>query len=282
MAVCAEGDAGPRLSTSVFQSFGAQITGPGLSSKQDRDLAFTRAICDLDAGYPLHDDWILVFGLGYKGLVLDWDPNPQHEHDVYHNAGMNLGVMTTFLDKWTWTAVFGFSTNVSNGTFCNTTQGTGTLWGEYAWREDLSFHIGALGRGGIEDYTIMPILGLNWNPEGPWNIALIVPINCEVRYSFNSQWSVATKFRYISERNRFRSDEPNPSGIFEYFCVGGEFELAYQTPTPNVKLSLSCGYTGFQELEVWDRHGRNKDSYDVDNGFFVGVEGRFTFPISRS
>ena len=223
-------------------------------------------------------DRALGFLLGYKFSVLSWDENPFFSQEDFHN--LELGIQTMRRDFEHWTLRGGVSTvfDLCNGNIgSSNTLYKGMIWGVYDYSENLDFHVGLLGKVGLHDDSILPILGLEWKPSEDWIVSLVFPLKMRVEYFINESWSVILRPRVQMNRYRLSSDEAvNPRGFFEYRNYGGELAVKYKEgETWNA--ILFGGWCGGGSIKVWDSAGNNGDKRKIDPGPHIGASGILNF-----
>ncbi len=125
--------------------------------------------------------------------------------------------------------------------------------------------------------SVLPLVGLSWNQQaesGP-SFSLGVP-QTELRYRFNPQAALSARFSFEGGISRLKDDSPvEREGYVEERDLRGGLYLEL-SPAPNIHLTLGGRYHFEREFNIYNKSGKNKRSYDVDDAlggvFLVKIE----------
>lgn len=216
-----------------------------------------------------------AIGVGYSYTNLDWEQNPSFSQKNFHDAVLSVSASTHRIPCWEWQANFTLSVDAEEWDFCDYATYTFALWGRYEWCPsfcpDLGVHLGFIGRTGLEDDLVLPILGVDFTFCNCWEVNLIFPQDISLIYHYDCNWSFFAAGKYWNSRHRVGKNEPLSRGIFEYRNIGAEVGVAYECGEW-LEANFHVGSTICRsELEISDRNDKNNVERKFKQAPYVGA-----------
>jgi hypothetical protein len=217
----------------------------------------------------------LGFTVGYK--ISHIDQSSFFSQKAFHNLEFGLLGMCNDCGKWSIRGGTSILFDTCNGKVgSSNTVLRGILWGVYPYKQNVDFHVGALGRVGLLDNSFLPILGAEWKPSNDWTLSLVFPLKIAAQYHMNEKWSVILRPRIQRERYRLSGEEVNSRGFFDYRNYGGELALSYKE-NKSWAVTLFAGWSGGGSIKIEDSSGRNSVKHKFDAGPHLGGEAALHF-----
>ena len=203
---------------------------------------------------------------------LDWKDNPFFTQKDYDTVSLNFGGATQRFTDWTWRGQI--SVNFDNIEYWNIDDYMTydlLLWGRYACRPDIGFHIGFLALTGMKIDRVYPVIGIDWTYNRFWKINLIFPMDLSVVYSPNACWEISLAGRFFFQRNRVKKDQYLSRGLWFYTSSGLELAVKYK-PRKWISVNIHAGEDFGGHLKVANRHYKEGRRLRFDGAPYGGAE----------
>lgn len=167
----------------------------------------------------------ISLGLGYEHFRYDWSQNPYFSQKDFQYMKMSAGIFLRCWEGWLIAAQGTVWVDPEEWNFSDYAEYGGGIFARYQWNDCWAWWLGVLARGGLEDTSVLPVIGFNYCFCECWKLNLVMPMNISLEYNFYDCWSAFVAARVFFHRHRVGPEEPIPEGIFRYRNVGGEFGL---------------------------------------------------------
>lgn len=217
------------------------------------------------------------FGFGYTNTLVNWKQNPFFKERYFNNLTLGVNGFTKRFCNWDWRG--GVSVNLDANELIDNSYNLYnlTLWGRYNfcnyYLPDMGIHLGFIGRTGIDQDKLLPILGVDFKMSHCWKLNLVYPVNISAIYSLTESWSFALSGKIWNSRHRVGKNEALSRGIFEYRNAGAEISLNYDCGNL-VTANIHVGSTlGGGDLKIADsqnhviRHNKFRAAGYIGSGF---------------
>lgn len=249
-----------------FVMMGAsQFLGPVVNqhhdySEQEIEGKINVPICGFTQG--------LSFAAGYAHYRYDWSENPYFAQKDFQYVKLSAGVYCLYFADWIIAASATVWVDPEEWDFGDYAEYGGGIFARYAYNCDWTFWLGLITRGGLEDVTVLPVIGFNYCFCDSWKLNIVMPINISLEYCINECWFFYTGARVFLHRHRLRVEEPIPAGIFRYRNIGGEFGLKREVGE-TLEAKLFAGWSTGGSFKTMDKDGE----FPIKNKFHTAPYG---------
>lgn len=242
-------------------------------------ISFAEADVDISYTHIFNSCEGASVGLGYSTTHLGWDKNPFFSEQNFNNLIFSLGGYSKRFYQWDWKGYFSAAVDTREWNFQEYGLYTYSLWGRYSldtnYFSDLGLNIGFVGRSGLDQTLVWPIVGIDYKMNQNWKLNLVYPVNMSVVYSLSNCWSFAIAGKMWNSRHRTSKNEGISRGIFEYRNIGAEFAINYDYDR-SISANLHVGSTiGQGDLKIMNRNGSTIRHNKFNSAGYVG--GGFDF-----
>ncbi len=251
----------------------ADYIGPAYfenSPLKNQSLSYFQTDAYLGQGFVFNEYEAAIFELGYSWTHLGWKENPYFLQDDFHFVNLLFNGSTSRIEDWYWrvNASLNFDRNSFNLTE-NSLYGL-TLWGRYDLCDSIlpgfGLNIGFVGRTGIDQTLLCPILGIDFELRDNIKLNLVYPVDISAIYTINENWSLALAGKFWDFRHRITKNDNLPRGIVDYKNKGAEFAINYDC-TENFTANVHVGTTFKNaDIKITDKYDR-----EVADNKFKGV-----------
>jgi len=226
--------------------------------------------------HPCNEICGFIFGAGWVGTEVDMKNNPEFHETIFNYVNLSIGGFTKSFPDWTWTLTVSAFMDTEEFSLADYTLYQGVLWGKYDFCKYVELDFGFILEVGLNKEKVWPILGFVYSPCNNWRINAIYPINVAIEYEWSKCLTAAGSIRFLRNRHRVQSEEPNSQGIFEYHTSGAEFDLLY-TPWKWMMVKGFAGHAFDGDLKVTDRNNHNATHYKFKGSFYAGASAVLSF-----
>ena len=225
--------------------------------------------------FPLPCDMAGGVDFTYEGFNLDWNENPYFRQKHFESLGISAALVYFGCEGWMWRGAFRVTGPTNEGSFYRYTQLQAFLWGKWCYNDCWDFHVGLIGRSGLENEQVLPLIGAEYKMSC-WTFSAVFPMKMGIEYRLNSLWSLNLLGAYFSERHQVTNVEPSPNAIFRYRNIGAFFDVTYSNEDCH-SLTLFVGKGFTSRLEIMDAGGRDIETIKIEAPWFIGTKAQVTF-----
>ncbi len=242
----------------------------------DREIKYRQWDAAYAYTHPCNQVWGFIFGAGWVGTEVDMTDNPEFHETIFNYVNLSFGGYTRSFPNWTWTLTAAAFFDVEEFSLSDYTLYQGVLWGKYDFCKYLELDFGMILEAGLRKEKIWPILGFVYSPFNCLRINAVYPINIAIEYEWSRFWTVEGSIRFLRNRHRVQSEEPNPQGIFEYHTNGAELDLIF-SPLERASIKGFAGSTFDGDLKISNRNDKNSTHYKFEGSFYAGASAILSF-----
>lgn len=204
-----------------------------------------------------------------------WAQNPYFEQKNFNQLKLTAGTSITPTEPFSVHAYldyigdFPHFFNIDNGGW------QGSLWGRYAFTENFAFSLGAVYWHWIEEYKLLPIIGLEYAFTKNLRLAIFCPKMARLMYFFNEKWALFLDLTYERQRHRVDKHQALSKAIFEYTSYYTKLSLQFfhdSVINQEVNASVFIGASIGSHLKMMNQNAYVEEILRNKVGFLWGAE----------
>jgi hypothetical protein len=221
----------------------------------------------------------ITLGAGWTRQYLGWKENPAFNQKNFEDAVINLSYTTYSLDPWRWIMSIGANMNLNHFNLWNRTFYTQLLWGRYRFQDNVGFHIGFIGQGGVDVAKYLPIFGFDWYFHPKWSIVAVYPAEGSFNFHIDEHWKISLIYRsmggWYHANHRVGPDETIPNAVFTTYSSG--VDIGIYEDYENCKIGLYGGYNFGGWVWIGDSNGHSGNYYKFENAPYGALKVAISF-----
>lgn len=256
---------------------GTDVEETAIPGARERQVHYAEGGLEASLTSALTENSGVNIGFGATFTNIEWPSNPNPViATTFRDFDILLGGYTYRFDHWFWQTGVKASFDTTQPAFGSYGKFQGLVSGRYAYSECVGFHIGILAGAGLQKNYAYPILGFDYNPEGPWKLSAVVPTNISAQYCLCDWLSVDIRGRRFWSRNRIRAEENPSRGIVAYRSYGAELGANFYLH-PFLDSRIHVGSLGGGRLEFFDARGNETAQWALEGAYYLGGDVRARF-----
>lgn len=208
----------------------------------------------------------LSFEIGQNLLSLDWEKNPYFKKNNYANTKASISYINDCTENWRFIVALGGMADSQTMNIDKTGMGYGFLWGRYDFNNKVQGNIGVFARTGLEETSILPIIGIKAKPTERITLTAIYPVALTATFALSEQWLLCAASSSLNDFDSIpmRAKEgigAYKDGIFSIHGKGADLSLIFNYKNGLIA-TLGGGYTFPGHILVSDKNHQNEKRHN--------------------
>jgi hypothetical protein len=220
----------------------------------------------------------LQYGLGYDNTRYNFHKKPHIIQKSFDNLLLNLGGYMLSSENLLWNADVLAHINTEHLNPIHYTLYEGLFQGIYSWKEKTKLIFGAYAAGGMNYFSVLPVVGINYDATKRLTFSAGFPLNVQANFAITENVSLNGTIKQFFSRQKLGINEPSRhrKGIIGYTNTGAEVGIAFNI-AKKISANIHVGEAFGSHVSISKRNGHRTQHLKQESSPYFGFAATILF-----